>query len=71
MAVIKTRWKAALPKKEAEEKFPKKKAIAPKVEEVEKKVEMPVIDDPTAEEFIATLPKKQQRGKKVVKIIEE
>ena len=57
MAVIKTRWKAALPKKE--------------VEEVEKKVEMPIIDDPTAEEFIATLPKKQQRGKKVIKTIEE
>ena len=71
MAVIKTRWKAALPEKEVEEKLPEKKAIAPKVEEVEKKVEMPVIDDPTAEEFIATLPKKQQRGKKVVKTIEE
>ena len=70
MAVIKTRWNKPLLTKE-EVKIPKKKAITPKVEEVEKKVEIPVIDDPTAEEFIATLPKKQQRGKKVVKIIEE
>ena len=70
MAVIKTRWNKPLPVKE-EVKIPEKKVIAPKVEEVEKKVEMPVIDDPTAEEFIATLPKKQQRGKKVVKTIEE
>lgn len=72
MAVLKTRWKAPLPpKKEEVKKVPEKKVV--KKEPV---IEAPIvekpIDDPTAEEFIATLPKKQQRGsKKVIKIIEE
>ena len=67
MAVLKTRWKAPLaPKKEEVKKVPEKKVV--KKEPV---IEAP-IEDPTAEEFIATLPKKQQRGsKKVTKIIEE
>ena len=44
--------------------------------EEEPVIEAPIIEkpieDPTAEEFIATLPKKQQRGsKKVIKIMEE
>ena len=67
MAVLKTRWKAPLPpKKEEVKKVPEKKVV--KKEPV---IEAP-IEDPTAEEFIATLPKKQQRGsKKVIKIIEE
>ena len=57
-----------------------KKTVAPKVSEkkvvikesakVEEPIAIPVIDDPTAEEFIATLPKKPSR-KKVTKIIEE
>ena len=68
------RRKKALPKEEI------KKTVAPKVSEkkvaveesvkVEKPVTVPVIDDLTAEEFIATLPKKPSR-KKVTKIIEE
>ena len=67
------RRKKVLPEKEV------KKLVAPEVPEkkvvIEEsvKVEEPmaiVIDDPTAEEFIATLPKKQSR-KKVTKIIEE
>lgn len=67
------RRKKVLPEEEV------KKLVAPEVPEkkvvIEEsvKVEEPmaiVIDDPTAEEFIATLPKKQSR-KKVTKIIEE
>ena len=68
------RRKKALPKEEV------KKTVAPKVSEkkvvvkepieVEELVTVPVIDDPTVEEFIATLPKKPSR-KKVTKIIEE
>ena len=68
------RRKKALPKEEV------KKTVAPKVSEkkvvvkepvkVEGPVAVSVIDDPTAEEFIATLPKKPSR-KKVTKIIEE
>ena len=67
MAVLKTRWKAPLsPKKEEVKKVPETKVV--KKESV---IEAP-IEDPTAEEFIATLPKKQQRGsKKVIKIVEE
>ena len=69
------RRKKVLPKEEV------KKAVAPAVPEKKVVKEEPVIEasiiekpieDPTAEEFIATLPKKQQRGsKKVIKIIEE
>ena len=68
------RRKKALSKEEI------KKTVAPKVSEkkvvikesakVEELIAIPVIDDPTAEEFIATLPKKPSR-KKVTKIIEE
>ena len=67
------RRKKVLPKEEV------KKLVAPEVSvnklviEESVKVEEPVvivIDDPTAEEFIAALPKKQSR-KKVTKIIEE
>ena len=64
--------------------FPKeeiKKSVAPEivpekevvVEESVKVEEITVsaVEDPTAEEFIATLPKKQTSRKKVTKIIEE
>ena len=71
MAVLKTRWKAPLPKKEEVKKVPEKKVVKEEFVIETPIVEKP-IDDPTAEEFIATLPKKQQRGsKKVIKIIEE
>ena len=61
MAVIKTRWDKPLPKKE-EVKIPEKKFVEPEV-----KVEpaVPAVEDPTAEEFIATLPKKKREVKKV------
>ena len=70
MAILKTSWgtKRKAPTKKVEEKkvVPEKKVV--KKESV---IEAP-IEDPTAEELIATLPKKQQRGsKKVIKIIEE
>lgn len=72
MAVLKTRWKSApiveKPKKEKE--IPEKKIIIPVVEEQQESITPTVVEDPTAEEFIATLPKKQSR-KKVTKIIEE
>lgn len=68
------RRKKILPKEEV------KKTVAPVVPEMkvvieesvkaEESIVVPTIDDPTAEEFIATLPKKQNR-KKVTKIIEE
>lgn len=68
------RRKKVLPKEEV------KKTVAPKASEkkvvvkepvkVEESASIPTIDDPTAEEFIATLPKKPSR-KKVTKIIEE
>lgn len=62
--------KKILPAEEKEivtSKIPEKKVVIKK-EVVE---EIPVtVEDPTAEEFIATLPKKQNR-KKVTKIIEE
>ena len=72
MAVLKTRWKAPLPKKEEVKKVPEKKVAIEEKPVIEEAIIEKVIDDPTAEEFIATLPKKQQRGsKKVIKIIEE
>jgi hypothetical protein len=49
---------------------PEKKVVIKERVKVEESITAPVIDDPTAEEFIATLPKKQSR-KKVTKIIEE
>ena len=72
MAVLKTRWKSApVVEKPKEEKIiPEKKIIIPVVEEQQESITPTVVEDPTAEEFIATLPKKQSR-KKVTKIIEE
>ena len=72
MAVLKTRWKSALPveKPKEEKKIPEKKIIISVVEEQQESITSTVVEDPTAEEFIATLPKKQSR-KKVTKIIEE
>lgn len=49
---------------------PEKKVVKMEPVKVEEPIPAPVVDDPTADEFIATLPKKQSR-KKVVKIIEE
>ena len=72
MAVLKTRWKSApvIEKPKEEKKIPEKKIIIPVVEEQQESITPTVVEDPTAEEFIATLPKKQSR-KKVTKIIEE
>ena len=72
MAVLKTRWKSAstVEKPKEEKKIPEKKIIIPVVEEQQESITPTVVEDPTAEEFIATLPKKQSR-KKVTKIIEE
>ena len=72
----KRRQKAFLKEQEA------KKSVAPKISEKKVVVKEPVkvdesaavpvvVDDPTAEEFIATLPKKQNRKKVTDKIIEE
>ena len=63
------RKKKILPREEI------KKTMIPVVPEKEVIIEesnvaIPIVDDPTAEEFIATLPKKPSR-KKVTKIIEE
>lgn len=66
--------KKVLPKEEVKAivtpKVPEKKVVNEEPVKVEEPAAVPVIDDPTAEEFIATLPKKQSR-KKVTKIIEE
>ena len=72
MAVLKTRWKSAstVEKPKEEKKIPEKKIIIPVVEEQQESITPTVVEDPTAEEFIATLPKKQSR-KRVTKIIEE
>ena len=72
MAVLKTRWKSAplVEKPKEEKKIPEKKIIIPVVEEQQESITPTVVEDPTADEFIATLPKKQSR-KKVTKIIEE
>ena len=68
------RRKKVLPKEEVKELIvpavPEKKVVIEESVKVEEPITVPVIDDPTAEEFIATLPKKQSR-KKVTKIIEE
>lgn len=68
------RRKKALPKEEVKKTVapavPEKKVVIKEPVKVEEPVAVPVVDDPTAEEFIATLPKKQSR-KKVTKIIEE
>ena len=59
--------KKILPKEEL------KQSVTPISEEkvvIEESITPTVVEDPTAEEFIATLPKKQSR-KKVTKIIEE
>ena len=68
------RRKKVLPKEEVKKTVapavPEKKVVIKENIKVEESMAIPVIDDPTAEEFIATLPKKQSR-KKVTKIIEE
>lgn len=68
------RRKKVLPKEEVKKAVapavPEKKVVIKERPKVEESVAVPVVDDPTAEEFIATLPKKQSR-KKVTKIIEE
>ena len=59
--------KKILPKEEL------KQSVTPISKEkvvIEESITPTVVEDPTAEEFIATLPKKQSR-KKVTKIIEE
>ena len=73
MAVLKTRWKSApaVEKPKEVKKIPEKKIIIPVVEEQQESMTPTVVEDPTAEEFIATLPKKQTSRKKVTKIIEE
>lgn len=71
MAILKTSWgtKRKAPAKKVEEKKvvpeKKKKVVAPKVEDIIMEAKVTVIEDPTAEEFIATLPKKQRGVKKV------
>lgn len=66
--------KKVLPKEEVKKTVapavPEKKVVIKEPVKVEEPITVPVVDDPTAEEFIATLPKKQSR-KKVTKIIEE
>ena len=68
------RRKKVLPKEEVKKTVapavPEKKVVIKERVTVEEPITVPVVDDPTAEEFIATLPKKQSR-KKVTKIIEE
>ena len=68
------RRKKILPKEEIKKTVapavPEKKVVIKEPVKVEESIAVPVVDDPTAEEFIATLPKKQSR-KKVTKIIEE
>jgi hypothetical protein len=73
MAILKTRWnKPVLKETEDNTIIPEKKVIIPVVEEQPETITpVAVVDDPTAEEFIATLPKKQPSRKKVTKIIEE
>ena len=75
MAVLKTRWKSTpqvVEKPKEEKKIPEKKIIIPVVEEQQKSIiPATLVEDPTAEEFIATLPKKQTSRKKITKIIEE
>ena len=60
--IVKQEVKPAVPKKVPEKKLAIETAV--------KTVPVEKIEDPTAEEFIANLPKKQTR-KKVTKIIEE
>ena len=62
MAIIKTRWTTPFPAKEEVKVSIPKKSVEPKVEE---KPAAPVVEDPTAEEFIATLPKKKREVKQV------
>ena len=68
------RRKKVLPKEEVKKAVapavPEKKVVIKEPVKVEEPIAAPAIDDPTAEEINATLPKKQSR-KKVTKIIEE
>ena len=71
MAVIKTRWSSPkFKKEEVKPVAPKEEKILPKQEEV-KVIEEVIIpeltEETTAEEIIATLPKKQRAKKTVVK----
>lgn len=66
--ILHTRWNVnkVTPKKEEPKKIPeKKKIVEPKVE-VAKKEAPAVIEDPTVEDFIATLPKKKREVKKII-----
>ena len=70
MAILKTSWgtkRKALIKKIEEEIVPekKKKAAFPEVEDSIRENNIDMIEDLTAEEFIATLPKKQRGIKKI------
>ena len=71
MAILKTSWgtKRKAPTKKVEEKklVPenKKKVASPKSDDSIMQTIATVFEDPTAEEFIATLPKKQRGVKKV------
>ena len=67
--------KKALPKEEVKKSVapgvvPEKKVVIEESVGVEE-IAVSAVEDPTAEEFIATLPKKQTSRKKVTKIIEE
>ena len=69
MAILKTSWgtkrKASIKKIEEKIVPEKKKAAFPEAEDSIMEVNMDMIEDLTAEEFIATLPKKQRRIKKI------
>ena len=70
MAILKTSWgtKRKAPIKKIEEEIvpeKKKEAAFPEAEDSIMEVNMDMIEDLTAEEFIATLPKKQRRIKKI------
>ena len=62
--ILHTRWDVPKqPEKKVEKKLPeKKKFVEPKVEV---KPTVPAVEDLSAEEFIATLPKKKREVKKV------
>lgn len=66
--------KKILPKEEIKQSvtpiMSEEKVVIEESVKIEESITPLVVEDPTAEEFIATLPKKQSR-KKVTKIIEE
>lgn len=70
MAVLKTRWATPVLNREKPVaiKVEEEKVTIPVVEEVIEEVKLPEItEETTAEEIIATLPKKQRAKKTVVK----